>query len=154
TAGHGERTFESHGEVDKRPGVRVVRDVLQEQGYVVKTLSAADGLATEVPQDAGVLLAIGPQQPFLPEQTLAITRYLEHGGRLFLALDPEAGLNMTDLVGPLGLDFKAQTLANDQVFARRVNQPSDRLNIVTGYYSSHPSVTTLGQLRAPIVLAG
>ena len=47
-------------------------------------------------------------------------------------------------------------MASDQAFARRSQQVSDRGNIVTATFSSHPSVTTLGRLgsRAPLVFFG
>jgi len=47
-------------------------------------------------------------------------------------------------------------LANDQAFARRTHQDSDRVNLVTATFSSHPSVSTLQRMggRAPIILPG
>ncbi|HJZ87042.1 MAG TPA: DUF4350 domain-containing protein [Polyangia bacterium] len=154
TTGHGERTFDPAGETDKRATIRALRDFLQDQGYAVRTLGAAEGLATEVPKDASALLVIGPSKPFLAEEVLALSRFLDRGGRLMVALDPEAGLDQHELTTLLGLDFKPVTLANDVIYGRRSNQKSDRANIVTGSFSSHPSVTTLGRLRAPVAFGG
>jgi hypothetical protein len=49
-----------------------------------------------------------------------------------------------------------KTLANDQIFARRTHTDSDRGNLVTAMFSSHPSVSTLSRrgMRDPIVLPG
>jgi hypothetical protein len=50
-----------------------------------------------------------------------------------------------------------EQLANEQAFARRQEQKiSDRANLVTSTFSSHPSVTTLSRLgpRASLVLPG
>lgn len=154
--GHGERGFDPTGETDKRATLRDLRTLMTEQSYNVRQLGAAEGLAEDVPADASLVLLIGPQKPLLPEESAALVRYFERGGRLFIALDPEAGLDMKDVLGPLGVKFVPTTLASDLAFARKTNQVSDRQNIVTGTFSSHPSVTTLGRYgrRAPLIFIG
>jgi hypothetical protein len=156
TAGHGERGTAPANETDKRLTVRDLRELLQQQGYAVKDLSAAEGLAADVPNDAAIVGVIGPQKPLLPEEVESLKRYVDRGGRLFVALDPESGLDMKELLEPLGLKYTPTMLANDQVYARKTYQQSDRGNIATGSYSSHPSVTTIGRLglRAPLILLG
>ncbi len=156
THGHGERSADRQNDTDRRDTVRRLRELMEDQGFTVKDLGPAEGLATDVPADAGVVLLIGPTQPLLAEEAAALVRHVERGGRLFVALDPEAGLDMADLLKPIGLQFETTLLANDQIYARRTGQPSDRINIATGAYSSHPSVTTIGRLgmRAPLLLFG
>jgi ABC-type uncharacterized transport system/Domain of unknown function (DUF4350) len=156
TVGHGERSFEAAGDTDKRPGVRTLRELLQDQGYQVKILDTAEGLASEIPKDAAAVLVLGPTRPFLAEELAALGRYVGGGGHLLLALDPEAAPAQSgkELAGLAGLDFHPVTLANDQVFGRRTGAKSDRTTILTGLYSSHPSVSTLGRLRAPVAFAG
>jgi hypothetical protein len=48
------------------------------------------------------------------------------------------------------------TLANDTVYVRKTYQISDRTNLATASFSSHPSVKTLSQLgsRAPVLFLG
>jgi hypothetical protein len=156
--GHGERSFDTAGESDKRPTLRELRDnLLTPQGYNVRTLGAADGLAQDVPADASVVALIGPQKPLLPEEAQSLLRYFERGGRLFIALEPDnEGVDAHELLDGLGLKFFDKTLASDQVFARRTNQLSDRANIGTTAFSSHSSVTTLGRYgsRAPLIFLG
>jgi ABC-type uncharacterized transport system/Domain of unknown function (DUF4350) len=154
--GHGERTFDPLNETDKRETLRDLREVMTQQGYNVRTLGAAEGLAQDVPQDASVVMLIGPTKPLLPEEAAALVRWFEKGGRLFVALDPEAGLDYKELLGPLGVKFVPTALCSDLAFARKTNQLSDRQNIAVASYSSHPSVTTLGRLgrRAPLILLG
>jgi hypothetical protein len=156
TSGHGERTNDALNETDKRATVRELREALQQQNYSLRNLGAAEGLATDIPADAAAVLVLGPQKPFLAEEIAALKRYFEHGGHLFIALDPESGLDMKELLSGFGVTYTPKTLANDQIFARKAHQQSDRANIATGSYSSHPSVTTLSKLgmRAPIILAG
>jgi hypothetical protein len=157
TLGHGERNWEkATSDTDKRSGIKTFRDILVDQTYDVRTLSAADGLMQDVPKDVSVVMIIGPQKPFLPEELASLNRYIDRGGRLFIALDPENHVTMSEVLKPLYLEYMDQTLANDQVFARRTHQDNDHLNLVTATYTSHPSVTTLQRLgaRAPIILPG
>ena len=56
-SGHGERTFDPVGDTDKRATVRDMREIMQQQGYTVRQLGAAEGLAQDVPQDATMVVA-------------------------------------------------------------------------------------------------
>jgi hypothetical protein len=157
TLGHGERSWEKPlNDADKRPGVKTLRDMLNDQTYDVRTLSAADGLMQDVPKDVSVVMVIGPQQKFLPEELASLNRYIDRGGRVLIALDPENNVDMKEILEPLNLTYTPERLANDQVFARRTHQDVDRANIVTATFTSHPSVTTLQRLggRAPVIFPG
>jgi len=156
TQGHGERSSEPSGDTDHRPGIRELRNALLDQGHDVRDLGPAEGLATDVPKDATVVMIVGPTKPFAPEEIAALQRFLDRGGRMFLALDPEGGVSMSELLDPTGLKLDLKPLANDQVFAARFHQDSDHANLVTALYSSHPSVSTLSRQgsRAPVVLPG
>lgn len=152
--GHGERNYESASETDKRAGLKDLREILVDQGHDVRYLGAAEGLAADVPKDASLLLVIGPQKPFSPEEIASINRYMEKGGKMLMALDPEAGLDFEEILTPFALKYHPVMLANDAVFATRTHQPSDRANLITSQFSVHASVTTLQRLggRAPLIL--
>jgi len=154
--GHEERTFEPLGDTDKRATVRSLKELLAEQSFEPKELGMAQGLATEVPADAAMVLIVGPRRPFMKEETGALQRYLDRKGRLLIALDPDAGQTMADVLAPLALKYRLETLANDEFYIRRNHQDSDRTIIATGSYSSHASVSTIGRfgLRAPVVMLG
>jgi hypothetical protein len=158
TLGHGERTWErGETDTDKRVGIALLRDGLVDQTYDVRSVNAADGLMNEVPKGITLLAIIGPRTPFQPEEYAAINRFIDGGGRVLIALDPEHKVDMHEVLQPLNLEFKAETLANDQAFARRMEQKiSDRANLVTATFSASPSVTTLQRLgpRGSVVLPG
>jgi hypothetical protein len=158
TLGHGERTWErGETDTDKRVGIALLRDGLVDQNYDVRTVNPADGLMNEVPKGITVLAIIGPRSPFQPEEYASINRFIDGGGRVLIALDPENKVDMHEVLGPLNLTFKAEPLANEMAFARRADQKiSDRANLVTSTFSSHPSVSTLTRLgpRAAVVLPG
>jgi hypothetical protein len=158
TLGHGERTWErGETDTDKRIGIALLRDGLIDQNYDVRTVNPADGLMNEVPKGITLLAIIGPRTAFQPEESAAINRFIDGGGRVLIALDPENNVDMHEVLGPLGLTFKAEPLANEMAYARRADQKiSDRANLVTSTFSSHPSVQTLMRLgpRAAVVLPG
>jgi ABC-type uncharacterized transport system len=145
TTGHGERG-ERTTPTDQRATISAFRDLLTSQNYELRNLGAAEGLASDVPSDAAAVLVIGPTGDFLPEENAALSRYLDHGGRLWIALDPEARLEFKILLANLGIKFVPTVLANDAAFIRRTGQLSDRTFIGTVSFSSHPSVTSLSQL--------
>jgi hypothetical protein len=156
TVGHGERGVDRVEPTDHRWTVRVMREALGHQNLEVRDLGLADGLATEVPEDAAAVVIAGPTQSFLPEELSALERYLERGGRLLLAVDPDSDADFDALLAAYGLRLHRTMLANDQHFVPRTRQRSDRANLVTASYSSHPAVTALGRLgqKAPLILVG
>jgi len=157
TYGHGERSANPvGGDTDRRPGIKQLRDALLDQGQDVRDLGPGEGLATDVPKDATVVMVVGPTKPFAPEEIASLQRFLDRGGRIFLALDPDGGVDMHELLDPFGVKLTMKTLANDQVFARRSHQDAERVNLVTGAFSSHPSVSTLSRygMRAAVLLPG
>jgi len=93
TIGHGELTeTKSSGADDAaaRSG-SILRTLLQRQNYLVKDLGLGQGLGRDVPDDADVVLVIGPTEPFSNEELGSLKRYLgPRHGKLFLALDGEA----------------------------------------------------------------
>ncbi|MCI0570217.1 MAG: GldG family protein [Myxococcaceae bacterium] len=144
TSGHGERTERPSAE-DARAGVRGLVELFRAENHDVRTLGAGDGLATDVPEDAAAVVAVGPSRPFLPEERAALQRYFSRGGRLWLALDTDAPEDAGDVLAPLGLKLGVHALANDVVFLRRTLQVSDRANIGTQSFSSHPAVAALAR---------
>jgi gliding motility-associatede transport system auxiliary component len=92
TVGHGELsdTPTHYGEPGHGRSADIVRILLQKQNYVVKDLGLAQGLGGDVPADADLVLVLGPTEPFSPEEIASLKRYAARGGKLFVALDPDA----------------------------------------------------------------
>jgi hypothetical protein len=122
----------------------------------MKDLGLAQGLGTEIPGDAHVVLVLGPAQPLLPEEIAALRRYLDKGGKLFVALDPDAKIDDAPLADALDLTIRPVVLANDKVYVRRRYNDSDRTILVTNRFSSHASVSTLSRnsSRAAVLFFG
>lgn len=156
TTGHGERAALNADISDPRGTIKVFQDLLKAQNDEVRQLGAAQGLATEVPRDAGAVLVLGPTMPLLREEVEALVRWVRGGGRLLVALDPESGSQFDALLQPLGVRFVPTTLVNDRVYLARTHQPSDRAQLVTATFGPHASVGSLVRAsgRLPVFLLG
>ncbi|MBI4699864.1 MAG: Gldg family protein, partial [Deltaproteobacteria bacterium] len=151
-----------HGELnelgDSRAGrsAQGVRRLLESQLYLVKDLGLTQGLATDVPEDATIVLVLGPSQPFLPEEIAALARYAKRGGKLLLALDPDGKADLDPLAALVGLKWQGALLAHDTIFLRRGHTPADKTILATNRFSSHAAVSTLSKYasRAAVALAG
>ncbi|HVY48025.1 MAG TPA: Gldg family protein, partial [Minicystis sp.] len=147
TVGHGEIN-ESGGEKEEGRTGKLMRQFLERQNYVVKDLGLTQGLAVDVPSDAGLVMVLGPKNAFQPEEVASLQRYADKGGHLLLALDPEGGADLGALAGVVGLTWSPTMLANDRVYVPAAHQPSDHAFIGANRFSSHASVSTLSRLSA------
>jgi hypothetical protein len=146
TTGHGEIGDRNQAPGEQRPmlGDTALYGVVEKDLHLtVRQLGVGQGLANDVPNDAGVVLLLGPRNALLPEEQQALIRYLDRGGHLLMALDASAALQPEELLQRLGLRFLPTPLANDKMFARRSYTESDHGLVVTTEFSSHYSVLTL-----------
>lgn len=143
TVGHGELYWDS--DTDQLRKLGSFKRVLTAMNFRVKDLGLTDGLATEVPEDADVVVIAGPTDPFLDEELASIDAFRRKGGALWILGEPD----MTDLTGvlkPLGVSISSgYTLTSDQNVIPIFRAPKDKTNLVTNKYSTHPSVTTLSR---------
>ena len=147
TVGHEERRRQRRDRV-KGSSLADVRQWLEKFNYQIKDLGLGEGLSTGVPGDASVVIVAGPRKPFMEAESRSLVKFIAGGGRAMIFLDPEAGLTFEDLLGPFGLKFTPEPLANDRRYYPATRTPADRHFIITQRYSSHPSVSTLSQKSA------
>ncbi len=88
--GHGELNDAGKGKDDPARSASIARALLQKQNLTLKDLGLGQGLASEVPDDADVVLVLGPSEPFAAEEISTLQRYADRGGHLFLAFEPDA----------------------------------------------------------------
>lgn len=144
TTGHDERADLNPHKDDKRPTVKLLRRQLQAWQFTVKSLGVADGLATEIPEDASIVFIMGPEKPFLDAEIDALKRFADRGGRILLTLEAERdGSQMAPLLEALGLRYDTVILANERTNAPLTKTKADRFFIWSNKYSSHASVTTM-----------
>jgi hypothetical protein len=155
TVGHGELeditpTMQNEGRTGKG-----AREILGQQNFAVHETSAATGLGVDVPDDASLVVVLGPQQRFNPEEVQSLQRYADRGGRLFLCLDPDPKIDLAPLAGIVGLSAAPAVLATDKGHLRRRFNDSDRVILATNKFSSHASVSTLSRFGTrPVLFVG
>jgi hypothetical protein len=156
TIGHGElNEGKSEPGSEGRTG-KSLRKLLESQNYTVKDLGLTQGLGTDVPADATMVVVAGPTAALLPEEVASLKRYAERGGHLLLALDPDAKVDHGPLAESVGLSWSPTRLAHEKTMVARRYNKSDRTILVTNRFSSHASVSTLSRnsARAPVIFPG
>ncbi len=139
-SGHGERGS-SRVAGDQRSRMTILKRGLEQSNFTVKTLDALGGLSQAVPDDAAMLLWVGPAASLFPGELQALESYLDRGGRMLLLLDPEEKTQPDDLLKFIGLKFDGTRLAHDKYFlpSGASRTAADRYNLVTNKFSSHPA---------------
>jgi hypothetical protein len=149
TVGHGEINDYDSVSAPNRDRVferkmTVFKKRLGELNYEFKELGLID-LATDVPADATIVIMLAPTQPFTPEELLSIDRYLEKGGRLLAALDPDGEATLGPLEGRLGVTFDRNEITDDKYLYPNTHQITDRRWAATTQFSAHASTTALSR---------
>lgn len=104
TIGHGELNDKDLGaRREQGRSAEIMNEILELQNYRVKDLGLGQGLANEVPDDAGVVMVLGPVRPFAPEEIATLQRFVDGGGKLLLALDSD-GISSLEADPGAGLD--------------------------------------------------
>jgi hypothetical protein len=153
TTGHGEFSTKGGDSADEK--LANLKKLLKALSFKVKTLGLKEGLGDAVPDDADLVMVIAPEAPFLPSEAETLTRYLDRGGSLFVALEPETGSSdlvafdekdpLDDVLAGMGIKAGAGVLASEASFYMETRRPrlQDRTNVFTTRFSSHASTTTL-----------
>ncbi len=142
-------------EADMGPPPRALREMLEFLNYEVRDIGIGEGLGDRIPDDAAMLMILGPQRPFLDAEMDAVREYLERGGALLVALEPDSDFDIGVLRDYLGVNHNPAMTVHDQVFVPG-NPPTvaDRRFIITNRFSTHPSVTTASRSGSEIIMVG
>lgn len=149
TVGHGEFYWDS--DTDGLRKLSSFKRLLTAMNFRVKELGLTDGLATEVPEDADVVVIAGPTLPFMDEELSALDRFRSQGGALWVLGEPDA-TDLSAVLAPVGVSIPSgSTLTSDQNIIPIFRAPKDKTNLVTNKFSTHPSVTTLSRNNDELV---
>jgi ABC-type uncharacterized transport system involved in gliding motility auxiliary subunit len=134
-----------HGEGDpmsteRNRGFATARTFLEQEYYEVMPVSL---LGDEVPVGTAVLLIVGPQKDFLPEELAALDRYLQRPGHVLVLLDPQRAPALAIFLGQYRLALPDEVVVDP---AARL-YGGEYLTMQLAYdRRSHP---ILGPLEAP-----
>lgn len=129
----------------REPPLPALRRMLELLNYDVRDLGLRDGLGDAIPDDAAVLMILGPQRPFFDSEAAAVREYLDRGGSLLVALESGSEFRVGDFRQRLGVEHDPVTVVDDRNHMRETGTPADRRLIVANRFSAHPSVTTLSR---------
>jgi ABC-type uncharacterized transport system len=147
--GHGEITdpesipAELKGRVFERR-TTVFKKRLADLNYEVKNLTLLD-LSKEVPEDATLVIMLGPSVPLQPGEWSTLNRYLDRGGHLLMALDPKGELSMGPFEQKFALKMLPGDLTDDVQYLPQRGAMTDRRFAVTNQFSAHASTTSLSR---------
>ncbi|MDE2784219.1 MAG: Gldg family protein [Gemmatimonadota bacterium] len=142
-------------EFDQGPPPRVLREMLDFLNYEVRDIGIGEGLGERIPDDAAMVMILGPQHAFLDAEINSIRDYLDRGGSLLVAMEPGSEFQLEELRDDLGVEYNPAMTIDDQRFLPG-SPPTiaDRRFIITNRFSTHPSVTTASRSGNEIVLIG
>lgn len=133
--GHAEHLLE---ETDKG-GYSFLKDALERQGYVTRSLSLYE--SKTIPPKASVLVLGGPQKPVSPEEQALLADYVGKGGRLLVLLDPGSRAGLDGFLEQWGLQANNQTVLDTQTI-----MGGDLTMPVVNTYGTHEITQDLGQV--------
>lgn len=142
TVGHGERNAGQREGLGEGDGVTSLREVLNRLNIRTSDLGMAQGLASKVPEGTGAVAIIGPREPLVKEEAETLLNYVQNGGRVVIAVDPDVNDGLEPLLTGLGLQRLPGVLASETQFMRRNHSDADKTVVYANEYTSHPSVTT------------
>ena len=122
--------------------LNALRRLLDDVNYHALEIGIGQGLGDRIPDDAAMVMIIGPQTPFLEEELNSIREYLDRGGSLLVALESDSEFRFEELGADLGLEYDDAMTVDDAFYVRERFTLADRRNIVTNRFSTHPAVTT------------
>lgn len=119
--------------------------MLRKLNYEVKDLGLMQGLGSDVPEDADLVLMLAPREPLSEEAMGSLDRYLARGGKMFIVLDPLSNAGLGVLENRLGVRFSKVAVTDDKNHLTSTRTVADRRLIITTRFSSHASMTTLSR---------
>ncbi|MCC6356776.1 MAG: GldG family protein [Verrucomicrobiae bacterium] len=138
TTGHGEADVSSKED----GGLSQLGDNIGRDNADVASLNLL--IQQQVPQDADVLVIVGPRSPFQPQEIELLNGYISRGGNLLIMLDPGNPHGLGPLLERLGV------IARDEVAvwpARVAGVPVLVQTVPAETYGDHPIVSRFNKVN-------
>ncbi len=127
--GHGERPLEQ-----VEGGISLAVKTLGEKNFTAQPLNLAD--RSEVPEDASLVVVVGPKRALFEQEVQALENYLTSGGSLLLMIDPDTNPGLDSLLADWGVTLDNQ-IAIDASGEGRAAGLGPATPLVTSY-GNHP----------------
>lgn len=135
--GHGEKELGGGGP----EGYQQVDAKLKADNYTTKSINLV--ATNQIPADCSVLILAGPKKALLPPEAEMVKKYLNEGGKLMVELDPEADLELSNLVKDWHIEVHNDT-AVDTSGVGRLFGTGPAVPLVT-QYGQHPITKDFGR---------
>jgi hypothetical protein len=122
----------------------MIKSILRDLHYEVKDLGAMDGLVDDIPQDAAIVMVLGPRTALSEDELNTLDRYVAEGGSLLVALDPLSDVVLGPLEQRFGLHYDHTPLLDDKEF---LPTAGPRVPL-TNQFSSHASITAMARAQS------
>lgn len=159
TMGHGELNWSADKEM-LDASIRALRTRMTELGFTIKPLGLTEGLGEKIPDDASLVLVLGPRKPFFQAEVDAIGTYIDGGGSLLIAREPAPNVEgamlpsdpLDGLMAKLGVKMGDGVLASERNIVPLARNRLDAFNIVTNGFTSHSTTRQISERSEQLVL--
>ncbi|MDJ0866451.1 MAG: Gldg family protein [Myxococcota bacterium] len=121
---------------------------LETEGFMLREIVTA--AATEIPEDADVLLFVAPRRGLREPFLAALERYLEGGGRMVALLEPGVVSGLEELLGRWGFGLPDAVVVDPASGPVEGDPPG--VNPIVFAYASHPVTRGLDSTRMTFFL--
>jgi ABC-type uncharacterized transport system involved in gliding motility auxiliary subunit len=90
-SGHGEKALND----DQTTGYSLADQGLKKEDYATKPINLVS--QNGVPSDCDAVVIAGPTQAYFPQETAALKKYLDGGGKALIEVDPETNPKLDDI---------------------------------------------------------
>jgi ABC-type uncharacterized transport system involved in gliding motility auxiliary subunit len=120
---------------------------LENSNITAETLNLAGG--KEIPNNASAIAVVGPKQDFLESELDALRDYLNDGGSVFLAIDPQQEAGLSEFLSEWGVSRSDRVAVDPSQWVQGFGPVAP---VVTDY-GNHPITREFGQNYTFFVLA-
>lgn len=131
SAGHGESDVSDSKEPE---GVSLFKLMVENNSFEVKSFNLPT--QPKVPDDADLVLVIGPKQNFLEHEVNALLDYLKRGGNLILALEPGRVSGLERVLASAGIEAENNFIKSSFMGLGYIDGPA-----MGSAYSSESEIT-------------
>lgn len=142
TEGHGEKSLTGGG----ADGYSLAATALKNDNYETKTINLLT--TNQVPSECSVLVIAGPKKAFNANETEAVTKFLDSGGKAMIEVDPDTDPELGGLLKNWNIELRKDVAISDVIIPQL-----GRAAPVVLDYGTHPITKDFGKVGTVFSLA-